>query len=50
MAFIRKLSTDQLIQRMTEELSQCDADFIAEICNNVMIEKIEYVGNNMFDA
>jgi len=44
----RTLDIDALLQELTEVLAQTDGEFIAEICNRVMTEKVEYNGDSVF--
>lgn len=44
----RTLDIDSLLQELTETLGQCDGEFIAEICNKVMTEKVTYNEDGFF--
>ena len=41
-------TVDELLQMLTETLGQCDAEYIAEICNKVMTENVTYEGDSIF--
>jgi hypothetical protein len=44
----RTLDIDSLLQELADVLAQADGEYIAEICNRVMTEKVEYNGDSIF--
>lgn len=45
----RTIDVDQLCQMISEVLSQADGEWIAEIANKVMTQKVTYVGDSNFE-
>jgi hypothetical protein len=46
----RTLDIDQLLQNLAEVLGQSDGEYVAEICNRVMVQKISYIGDGLFEV
>jgi len=44
----RVLTSDEIIQEISEVLSQGDGEFIANIANQVLVPKVTYNGDSMF--
>jgi len=44
------IDIDQLLQDLAEVLGQADGEFVAEICNKVMTQKVVYIGDTLFEV
>ena len=44
-----KLSTDEVIQQISEILPQADGDFIEHIANLVLGRKVKYLEDDLFE-
>lgn len=44
-----KKSVDQVVQEVSETLAQCDEEYIEEIANKVLIHKVKYIGDSIFE-
>jgi len=43
-------STDQIIQMIAEVLAESDERYIEQIANNILTEKVKYVGDSFFEV
>lgn len=46
--FTRGVTTDMLCQEIAEVLATCSGEFIAEIANKVLSDKVTYLTNDIF--
>ncbi len=44
----KKIKVDEVIQKVAEELAQCEGEFIEEIANKVLKNKVKYVEGEIF--
>jgi hypothetical protein len=43
-----ELTTDEVIQQISETLAEADGEFIESIANNVLGRKVEYIEDSIF--